>query len=397
MTKLLEPPHSADVVIVGARCAGAATALLLARSGRRVHVIERSERGSDTLSTHALMRSGVVQLHRWGLLDAVKATDAPAIHRTVFRYGSAETVVTLKAVAGVDALYAPRRTVLDPILVDAAERAGATVRFGERVTGLQRDGSGRVTGVTGATNEGAPFSVSAPLVVGADGTRSTVARLVNAATTRRATHGSAVIYALVPNLTSDTYEWLYRDQIAAGVIPTNGGASCVFVSVPRGQPARIAVRRPSPAERFHSLLQAASPSLARRVADAGPVGHLRSHPGTAPFLRQPWGPGWALVGDAGAFTDPLGAHGISCALRDAEVLARAIEPGSTAAALDEALAGYQQVRNRLTVPLLDVTDAIASFTWDTSTIEPLLRRLAASSADEVSHLLSMDDVPSPLA
>jgi 2-polyprenyl-6-methoxyphenol hydroxylase-like FAD-dependent oxidoreductase len=136
------------------------------------------------------------------------------------------------------------------------------------------------------------------------------------------------------------------------------------------------------------------------VAEAGPVAHLRGHRGTAPFLRQPWGPGWALVGDAGAFTDPLGAHGISCALRDAEMLARAIErsagPGLDGAALDESLADYQEVRDRLTRPLLDITTAIGSFTWDTTTIEPLLRRLAATSADEVSHLVALDDVASPL-
>ncbi len=124
-----------DVVVVGARCAGAATALLLARAGARVVLVDRGGYGRDTLSTHALMRAGTLQLHRWGLLERVVAAGTPPVRRTEFRYGAAGTTVTLKPLAGVDALYAPRRTVLDPILVDAARQAGADVRYGVSVTG----------------------------------------------------------------------------------------------------------------------------------------------------------------------------------------------------------------------------------------------------------------------
>ena len=114
-----------DVVIAGARCAGASTAMLLARQGLRVLVVDPASRGSDTLSTHALMRAGVLQLHRWGLLEAIRAAETPAIPKTSFHYGDETIEVSIKERDGVDALYAPRRTVLDSVLVDAAVAAGA--------------------------------------------------------------------------------------------------------------------------------------------------------------------------------------------------------------------------------------------------------------------------------
>ena len=135
-----------DVAIVGARVAGAATALLLARAGLKVVVLDRTTYGNDTLSTHALMRAGVMQLSRWGLLDDVIASGTPAVRRTTFFVGPDPLVISIKPAYGVDALYAPRRTVLDPMLVDAAAAAGADIRFGVTVAGLERGDDGRVTG-----------------------------------------------------------------------------------------------------------------------------------------------------------------------------------------------------------------------------------------------------------
>ena len=126
-----------DVVIVGARAAGAATAVLLARQGMRVLVVDRDRYGTDTLSTHALMRGGVLLLSRWGLLDQIVDAGTPAIRRTTFYYGAETVSVAIKPSPGVDALYAPRRTLLDRVLVDAAVAAGAEVRFGVTVTGLR--------------------------------------------------------------------------------------------------------------------------------------------------------------------------------------------------------------------------------------------------------------------
>ena len=145
-----------DVIIAGARCAGAATALLLARQGARVLVLDKSRYGTDTLSTHALMRGAVLQLHRWGLLPAVAGAGTPPVRSTTFHLADAVTTIPVKPRHGVEALYAPRRSVLDAILADAARGAGADVRFGATVTGLRRDRAGRVTGITGRVGAGPP-------------------------------------------------------------------------------------------------------------------------------------------------------------------------------------------------------------------------------------------------
>src|SRR5262249_27426044 len=174
-----------DVVVVGGRIAGASTALLLARAGARVALIERAEYGSDTLSTHGLMRAGVLQLSRWGLLDDVVAAGTPPIRRTTFHYAGGEAVqVSIPASAGGDALYAPRRYLLDRILVDAAAEAGVTVRHETAVTALLHDDSGRVCGVRTQDRAGRATDLRAAITVGADGVRSAVAKHVGASTER---------------------------------------------------------------------------------------------------------------------------------------------------------------------------------------------------------------------
>jgi flavin-dependent dehydrogenase len=141
--------HYYDAIVVGGRPAGAATAMLLARGGMRVLVVEAARLGADTLSTHALMRGGVLQLHRWGLLDAVVDAGTPAIRSTEFAYGDDEVeTVDIRPSGGISALYAPRRTVLDPLLLEAARVAGAEVRIPARVTRVLTD-DGRVHGVEG--------------------------------------------------------------------------------------------------------------------------------------------------------------------------------------------------------------------------------------------------------
>ena len=184
-------PSRYDVIIVGARVAGAATAMLLARRGVRVLAVDRSIYGSDTLSTHALMRTAVVLLYRWGLLDRVKKSGAPPVREVVFLYPDETVRVPLRSSGDVDALYAPRRTVLDRILADAALEAGADVRFGVTVDELRRDAQGRVTGVVARDACGRRFEALADLVIGADGIKSRVAQSVGAHTLRRATNSGA--------------------------------------------------------------------------------------------------------------------------------------------------------------------------------------------------------------
>ena len=174
-----------DAVIVGARAAGAATALLLARAGLRVLVIDRGAYGTDTLSTHALMRGGVVQLHKWGLLSALE--DTPAIRWTSFCYPDVTLRIPIKPSTQAPSLLAPRRYLLDRILVDAAVAAGAELRFGVSFVDLTRD-NGRVTGLRLRSSDGPAVDCRANIVVGADGRHSAVARAAGAATLREGPH-----------------------------------------------------------------------------------------------------------------------------------------------------------------------------------------------------------------
>src|SRR4026207_2103765 len=132
-----------DAVIVGARCAGAATALLLARAGARVLLVDKGVYGSDTTSTHALMRGAILQLHRWGVLPTIVAAGTPPVHSTTFSYREQDVTVPLAPKFRVSALSAPRRALLDRILVDAATASGAQVSYGVRIDDVIVDDRGR--------------------------------------------------------------------------------------------------------------------------------------------------------------------------------------------------------------------------------------------------------------
>ena len=371
------------VVIAGARVAGAATAMLLARRGLSELVVDPMRRGSDTLSTHALMRGAVLQLARWGLLDAVRAAGTPTIRTTTFHYGEESITVPIKERDGVDGLYAPRRTVLDPILLDAAAAAGAEVALGHSVVDLLRDRDGRVRGATIAGTDGRDVEVAADLVIGADGVRSRIAAMVGAEQQHVAAHTTASIYSYRRDLGIEGFQWFYGLGAAVGSIPTNDGNTCVFASLP---PAAFERGRSKGLETmYRDLLEQVSPELAARVAGSALSGRLRGFAGVPGYLRRSAGPGWALVGDAGYFKDPLTAHGMTDALRDAELLARAVMTWG-----DDGLAGYQQTRDELVRGLYDVTDRIASFDWTLEEAKVLHLKLSKEMNREVDLINTLD-------
>jgi flavin-dependent dehydrogenase len=372
-----ELKSSYDAVIVGGRCAGAATAMLLARAGLAVLVVEQGTRGADTLSTLALMRCGVLQLSRWGLLGAIEAAGTPRIETTTFYYGDRPIEIRIKPRDGVDALYAPRRTLLDPLLADAARTAGAQVRYRVRLKELQRDAAGRVNGVV-IESGGRARAIATAIVIGADGVNSTVATRAGADAYHVAAHMSAVIYTRANGLRYDGYHWYYVPGASVGVIPTNGGETLVFAAAPAERFMREL--RGDLAAGFRTIVREASPDVAAALSTAT-TGSYHGFAGRRGFLRQAWGPGWALVGDAGYFKDPITAHGITDALRDAEAVARAVLSGT-----DEALARYQALRDDLSVPLFEVTDEIASFAWDTPRLQALHKSLSEEMAREVLHV-----------
>ena len=357
--------------------------MLLARAGLSVLVLDRGREGSDTLSTHAFMRAGVLQLHHWGVLEAVQRSGTPLIRTTSFHYGDEVVTVELKPRDGVDGLYAPRRFVLDKVLVDAARAAGAEVRYGAAVTDVVRAADGRVTGVvvkdrdTGETSE-----VHGRLIIGADGVRSTLAELVGAQAYRTGAHSTAIVFGYFVDLGIDGYHWYYQPGVSAGVIPTNDGLTCVFASMPS---RRFADELHADIAAGHQqVLRECNAELANAVAATRRAESLRGFPGIAGYLRQSWGPGWALVGDAAYFKDPLTAHGMTDAVVDAELVARAAIDGS-----ERAFEACQRARDERSLGFFEATNAIASFEWDLPALKVLHRRLSEEMKREAASVLAL--------
>jgi menaquinone-9 beta-reductase len=379
-----------DVVIIGARCAGAATALLLARAGARVLVVDRALQGSDTTSTHALMRGGVLQLHRWGVLPAIVEAGTPAVRSTTFSYRDQDITVAIEPKFGVNALYAPRRPLLDRVLADAAIASGVDVRYGVRVDDLTRDRDGCVTGIMVWAN-GARQRIDADLVIGADGLYSIVAQAVGAADLVAGRHSAAFLYSYWEHLPFDGYYWRFQSGVSLGAIPTNDEATGLFVSVTTDR-FRAEVQRTDPTTLYHRLIREASPEVDARLASARQVEGVHGFGGHRGFIKRSTGPGWALIGDAAYFKDPLTAHGITDALRDAELLARAIMQG-TAAALIE----FETSRLDLSRRMLEISDDIASFAWTDDDVQSLHRAFSTEMSREVRTLAALEPLATPLS
>jgi 2-polyprenyl-6-methoxyphenol hydroxylase-like FAD-dependent oxidoreductase len=217
--------------------------------------------------------------------------------------------------------------------------------------------------------------------------RSTIAERVGATIEHAGTAPGAVVYGYWSAVHADGYEWAYRPGYAAGLIPTNDDLTCVFAG---STPARIG-RGGRPA--LEDIVRQASPLIGERIAAGRAPARVRTFTGRRSHLRRAWGPGWALVGDAGSWKDPISAHGLTDALRDAELLARAVAAIARGdCSEDDALARYQATRDHLTLPLLTATDAVASYAWAAHEIGPLLLQLSSAMADEVDVIAAMDMV-----
>jgi flavin-dependent dehydrogenase len=351
-----------DVVVVGGRAAGGATALLLARMGHDVVVLERALFPSDTLSTHAIARSGVVQLSRWGLLESVLASGAPAIRQVTFHIGDESITRRVKEHAGVDHLVAPRRYVLDTLVADAAGSAGADLRFGTTVTGVRHDDSGRVVGVSARERAGDTAELNARFVVGADGLRSRIARSVGASVDVARRSDGAAHYAYYAGPEWQGIEFFVGDGTFAGVFPTNDGEACIWVCNPSSDAEATRRSAASLPDAFDQMLAQAAPALAARLRGAHRTSAVRGTLRLPNQVRQAVGRGWALVGDAGYHRDAITGHGISDAFRDAELLAVALDRALRGEVHETtALAGYQRQRDDSLREIFDVTCALASY------------------------------------
>ncbi|MEO3860971.1 FAD-dependent monooxygenase [Acrocarpospora sp. B8E8] len=356
------PRHHHDVVVVGARAAGAATGLLLARMGHDVVIVDQTQLPSDTLSTHQIDRSGVVQLHRWGLLEAVLASGAPAIRQVSFTLDGQTTTRDIKQKAGVDCLVAPRRYLLDAILAEAATRAGARLRLGVHVDGVRVDDTGRAVGVYGCDATGVPIGIGARFVVGADGLRSSVARSVGAEIIEHRGDAGATQYAYYGGLAWSGIEFFTADRSLAGVFPTHHGQACIWVCTPSADAHAARRGAATRAEAYEALLRRAAPTLAARLRHARRTSLVTGMLRTPNQLRRAHGPGWALVGDAGYHRDAIAGHGISDAYRDAELLAAALDQALRGELAETAaLAGYAGQRDTALREIFELTCAMAAY------------------------------------
>jgi flavin-dependent dehydrogenase len=331
-----------DVIVAGARCAGASTAMLLARQGHRVLLVDRSRFPSDIPHGHLIHRHGPRRLHGWGLLDRVVGTHCPPITTLVMDRGAVSVAGQDLVVDGVAVAYGPRRAALDHVLVQAAVEAGAELREGFAVQEFTAS-EGRITGIRGRDRAGgALVAEQATVVVGADGRNSRLAATVQAA-----------VYEAVPPLTCWYFSY-WSDVPACGLeiharpqhvvfaFPTNDDLFALFVAWPA---ARLpAVRADLEGEYMAAVDQI--PELAGRVRGGRRVERIYGATDLPNFYRRPYGPGWALVGDAGCHKDPYLALGVCDAFRDAELLAEALDAGLAGRQpLDAALAEYEQRRN----------------------------------------------------
>lgn len=344
-----------DAIVVGARCAGAPTAMLLARKGYQVLVVDRATFPSDTLSTHMIHAPGVAALARWGLLDRVIATGCPPVERYSFDFGPFTIAGTPRPFDGTATAYAPRRTVLDKIIVDAADRAGAEVREGFTVDDVVVE-DGTVVGIRGHGEDGKTVLERARVVIGADGRNSHIAKVVQPEQYHDKPMLQWAYYTYWSGLPVDGFEVVIRPDRGWAALPTNDGLTLLVI----GWPFAESTAYKADVEANYLKTLELAPAFAERVR--GAKREERFAGGAVPnFFRKPFGPGWALVGDAGYNKDPITAQGISDAFHDAELCTTALdETFAGARSFADAMSAYQRTRDTHALPIYEFTTQLAT-------------------------------------
>jgi 2-polyprenyl-6-methoxyphenol hydroxylase-like FAD-dependent oxidoreductase len=365
--------HQYDAIVVGGRCAGSPTAMLLARQGHRVLVVDRATFPSDTVSTHIVHPPGIASLKRWGLLDRLIATGCPPIDTYLFDFGP----FTISGSPGTDeapVAYGPRRTVLDKLLVDAAAEVGAEVREQFTVEDIVADGHG-VTGVRGHGKGGATVVEHAKVVVGADGRHSLVAHAVQPEQYNEKPQLLAGYYTYWSGVPmKGRFENYIRPDRGFAAWPTNDDLTVVIAGWPF---AEFEANKKDIEGNYFKTLELA-PAFAERIR-AGRQEARFVGTAVANFFRKPYGPGWALVGDAGYNKDFITAHGIHDAFRDAELCAMALdETFSGARDFEAAMADYQTRRDQHVLPMYEFTTQLATLEPPPPELQQLLGAIAGN-------------------
>ena len=346
-----------DAIVVGARCAGSPTAMLLARKGYRVLLVDRARFPSDTVSTHIIWPHGAEVMARWGLLDELAATGCPPIARKMkFDVGPFALVGAVTETNGGSGGFCPRRTILDKILVDAAQQSGAELREDVIVDELTWEGD-RVTGIRGRTPSGGRVEEKGTIVVGADGTHSFVAKCVGAPEYDTRPALATFYYSYYSGFDAEDIEQYIRDYQGAACFPTHDNLTLIAGVWPSDKFQEIRADIEGNIDRVFQLAPDAHARLRNATREEKWVGTA----GVRNFFRKPFGPGWALVGDAGYSKDPITAQGISDAFIDADNLAMALDAGlSGRGGFDDELGGYAAERDRRVKPLYDFTCGLAT-------------------------------------
>jgi 2-polyprenyl-6-methoxyphenol hydroxylase-like FAD-dependent oxidoreductase len=341
-----------DAIVVGARCAGSPVAMLLAQKGYRVLVLDSAKFPSDTISTHLLHPPAVAALERWSLLDRLEMTGCPPIQKYTFDFGPF-AISAPPGNAAAKVAYCPRRIILDALLVNAATEAGAEVREGFSVDEIVTC-EGRVTGVRGHTN-GKAVTESARVVIGADGRHSLVAKAVRPEQYHDKPPVQMSYYTYFSNLPTDAFEVYLRPPRAWAVMPTHDDLTLVIAGYPIAE--FESNRKDIEANYFEpfELVPAFAERIRRAERQARFVG--TSVPG---YFRKPFGPGWALVGDAGYNKDFITGTGIMDAFRDAELCSTALNQSlSGKKTFEESMQIYQRTRDEQSLPMYEFTNQLA--------------------------------------
>jgi 2-polyprenyl-6-methoxyphenol hydroxylase-like FAD-dependent oxidoreductase len=342
--------HTYDAIVVGARCGGAPTAMLLARKGYRVLLVDRATFPSDTVSTHFVHAPGVAALERWGLRAPLAASGCPPVRTYRFTLGPFTIEGSPRAVDGVDEAYCPRRQVLDTMLVHAAADAGVEVREACPVEEVLAD-DGVVTGIR-CKAAGGSVTEAAKVVVGADGRNSIVARTVRPEQYNERPPVSPAFYSYWSGVGSAGFEVYDGDRCGMAAFPTHDDLTLIIVGLPSDD---FAAARHDVEGTFLRKLEDAPP-LADRVRAGTREERFRTATDLAGYFRTPYGPGWALVGDAGYHLHPITAQGITDAFLDAERLADALDAAfSGRSTYDDAMSGYQRGRDEHAMAMYDMT------------------------------------------
>jgi flavin-dependent dehydrogenase len=354
-----------DVIVVGARCAGSPLALLLARQGARVLLVDRTTFPSDTMNGHYITAAGVRRLGQWGVLERVLDSAGARVRQHRYHFGPTSIVGNLRWPDGEPAFgLAPRRKRLDALLVDAAVEAGVELREGFSVDDVVWDGE-RVVGIRGAGVE-----ERAALVVGADGFRSRIASAVGATEYEALPPRTCVYFSHFVDWSEPALTVYDPPNGYSLTFPTDNDQMCVAVGWPLDAFPRV---RADIETEFMAVVDSV-PRLGERVRAARRVEPFRGTAALPFFLRTPCGPGWALVGDAACRVDPITGQGITDAFRDVDLLAEAI----SAHGFGGPLAEYHRRRDEAVMPIYRFTSEQARLKPPTPRTAQLLAAVAAS-------------------